>query len=125
MKNTSKVSPSIILSLSALLSFQVFAGTKSTYNVSATATSISGSFGSARNSSDTKQTLHIGDTGTTATIWARNSAGTIKSCTTNNAAHLAALRSATSNSYLLASHSSGKCTYVNVYKGSLFAPKVL
>ncbi|WP_444994642.1 hypothetical protein [Aliikangiella sp. IMCC44359] len=125
MKNINKVASSIILSASALLSLQTFAGTKSTYNVTATATTISGSFGSARNSADNTQILHVGDTGAVATIWARNAAGVVKSCTTSNPQHLAALRSGTSNSYLIASHSSGSCTYVNVYKGSLFAPKVL
>lgn len=125
MKSIRKTSLSIALTVCALVSSQAFAGTKSTYNVYNSATSISGSFGSARNSADTSQTLHIGDTGSIATIWSRTSSGSIKSCTTNNAAHLAALRSATSNSYLIANHSGGTCTYVNVYKGSLFAPKEL
>ncbi|TQV87614.1 hypothetical protein [Aliikangiella coralliicola] len=125
MKNISKKSLSILVSLSAVVSLQAFAGTKSTYNVTATNTTIAGSFGSARNSADNVQVLHIGDTGSIATIWARNAAGDIRSCTTNNAGHLAALRSATSNSYLISSHSGGTCNTVRVYKGSLFAPKEL
>lgn len=107
----------------AFISIEAFAGTKTDFPVSSSATHIGGSFGSARNSADTSQVLHVGDTGSLITIWSRDAAGTVITCTTNNAAFMSALRSATSNSYAYISHSAGSCTYVNVYKGSMFAPK--
>jgi len=112
-----------IFSVVSLGSIEAHAGTKSSYPVTVTTTYIRGSFGSARNSADTSQTIHIGDQTTSITIWARDAVGTVKSCSTNNPASMAALRGASSNSYLYTNYSAGVCNSLYVYKGSLFEPK--
>ncbi len=120
-----KISTAAILTILSATSFQSFAGTKSNYSVSNSATHIRGAFGTARNSADTKQALHIGDRGTVVTVWSRTTAGVVKSCTTSDATLMRVLRNATSNSYIYVNVKAGKCTRANVYRGSLFAPKVL
>ncbi len=120
-----KLSTAAILTILSATSFQSVAGTKSNYSVSNSATHIRGAFGTARNSADIRQTLHIGDRGTVVTVWSRTAAGVVKSCTTSNATVMKVLRHATSNSYIYVNIKAGKCTRANVYRGSLFAPKVL
>ena len=123
MKLIYKLSMFSVLAASSLVSTNILAGAKEDHKVQVTRQFIIASMGDARNSSDGVQSIHIEDGGNYNTIWATTASGRTASCTTDNAEHLAALRSASSDSYIVAQYRSGVCTIVKVYKGSQYAPK--
>ncbi|MBQ4810823.1 hypothetical protein A7985_10265 [Pseudoalteromonas luteoviolacea] len=99
-------------------SLSAHAGYKQTGNVEVSSTTIKGSFGSARNSSDSKQILSISDYGNFVLIFAKNSAGSIKTCTTSDQTKKEQLRGATSDSYLIIGLSGSTCSSVYVDNSS-------
>jgi hypothetical protein len=109
----------------------VAAGYKLESEVKVTATSASGSIGSARNSADTKQYIQCSISGTssskTVSCAASDSAGNFFSCTGNsNADHLAAAVAAIgSNSKVIVyGTNGGACTQIISYNGSQHKPAV-
>lgn len=98
----------------------VSAGYKITVPVSVYSTSFTGAMGSARNSADSLQYLFCRDNGTNAFCGARDSAGTSKSCTTTNPAHLNIIRSMVGTSRLGISFSGGICTSMYQVNGSYY-----
>lgn len=104
-----------------VLSTSAFAGYKLAVPVSVTSTSFTGSYGSARNSSDSYQWLFCRDNGTSAYCGARDSAGTAKSCTTTNPDHLNIIRSMVDTSRIgVTFNSSGTCTSLYQVNGSYY-----
>ncbi len=76
------------------------------------------------NTPDVVQYLYCESQGTSARCVARNLAGLVRTCSTANPAHLAAIHSIGTDSYLLFSwNAAGQCTNVNVRNGSLTVPK--
>lgn len=112
-------------SLFSALSFSAtsLAGHKATHNVIVNNTSISGSFGSARNSADSVQYIASLDRGTYMVVMAKSAAGVSKSCTTKKPTHFEQLRALGSDSFLYVSVSGSTCTNVDIQNSSSFAPK--
>lgn len=112
------------LTLSFAVTSNVFAGTKGTYNVSVSATSFSGSLGSARNSADTSQQIGCwAYSSGNGFCYGKDSSGATASCATSDAAMLASIKSVKGDSYVRVNYSSGACTNVFVSNFSSFAPK--
>ena len=113
----------------AALGGVAYAGFKQEQNVSVTATTASGSIGTARNSADTVQFIKCTIQGFTASnsvfCSARNSAGTSFSCTANGNATLAnAVAAIGVGSRLFIVQSGGACTQIDVTNGSDWKPAV-
>jgi hypothetical protein len=101
------------------------AGIKVSYPVVIAGDYFQGAIGTARNSADSNQYLLCQDHGSYANCKARNTSGTIKSCTTTNANHLNTIRGiGDSSAVRVYFNSSANCTKVVVYQGSYFEPKV-
>jgi len=85
-----------------------------------------GSLGTARDSADLNQMIGCLSQGSSATCWATNAAGTTVSCSTANAADLAAIHSMNGDSYLLFAweNGTGNCEWVYVRNQSNYAPKL-
>jgi hypothetical protein len=105
------------------LSSASFAGHKATHNVMVSDQYISGSFGTARNSSDSVQFIASLDRGSYMIVWAKSAAGKSKQCTTKNPTHISQLRALGSDSFLHVSLSGSTCTKIDVQNSSSFAPK--
>lgn len=112
-----------ILGIATLASLEAHAGAKFNYPIQVSNTYIEGGTGTARNSTDASQYLYISDFSNTMSITAQNSAGLLKTCTTNDPTYMSALRGATTDVYLRTFISAGVCTNMSVYKGSIFEPK--
>ncbi len=103
----------------------VFAGSKSTQNVSVGASTFGGSLGSARNSADNLQQIGCYfDSAGTGNCYGRDSVGTTKACSTNAAALLTVIRSIKGDSYMLVRFTGGTCTSIRVSNFSSFKPKI-
>jgi hypothetical protein len=77
------------------------------------------------NTPDVVQYLYCESQGNNAFCAARNLAGLVRTCSTANPAHLAAIHSIGTDSYLLFRwNAAGQCTAVSVRNGSLTVPKV-
>jgi hypothetical protein len=114
----------------ALLGTGALAGSKSnpTVVVDTVVREAFGSLGSARNSADAVQ--YIGCTvvssaaSTSVSCTARNSAGTIGSCTSTNATLVDAARNLDGDAYIYFSwDAGGSCTLLSVAKSSVYTPK--
>lgn len=113
-----------ILGLAIVLSGTAFAGLKGTYNVVTTASSFSGSLGSARNSADAIQYIGCRDQQTVAYCYARDAVGVSKSCTTTNPTHLAMIRGWTDSTYVRINfNTAGTCTNILQSAFSQLEPK--
>ncbi|TPV96903.1 MAG: hypothetical protein B7733_02330 [Myxococcales bacterium FL481] len=99
------------------------AGLKGSYPVTVSANSFRGSLGSARNSADAVQYIGCRDHGNVAWCYGRNAAGTVASCSTANAQHLAVVRGLTESSYLSVDFSAGTCTSMFQSNFSQLEPK--
>ena len=76
------------------------------------------------NTPDPVQYIFCESQGTSANCQARNLAGLVRSCSTANPAHLAAIHSIGTDSFLLFRwNAAGQCTAVSVRNGSLTVPK--
>jgi len=78
----------------------------------------SGALGSALHSADATQFIGCYTTGTSVFCQARNTAGTLVSCATSNAAHIEAVKSMGDDSRLFVRYDGGTCTSVIVYNHS-------
>ena len=112
------------------LSLPVYAGYKSTSNVSIGSNYASGALGTARNSSDTKQQigcrvdLYAYST-PTMFCYARNSSGTSKTCTTDDPGLIDLFHALNGDSVLYFEVDSyGSCSRIRVTNASEFEPKV-
>jgi len=77
------------------------------------------------NTPDSTQFIFCVSQGTSANCLARDLAGLVRSCSTANPAHLAAIHSIGTSSFLLFQwNEAGQCTSVTVRTGSLTVPKV-
>ena len=77
------------------------------------------------NTPDPMQFLFCESQGNSARCQARNLAGLVRTCSTANPAHLAAIHSIGTDSFLLFRWNAvGQCTSVSVRNGSLTVPKV-
>ena len=116
-----------------LVGRKAVAGLKSTATVSISGTttgSAEGSTGSARNSSN--NTEYIGcqvvalDSGPWMSCYAKNSAGTFRSCMSSSSAYMANARALSGDVYIYFSwDSAGSCNNVTIDHASDNAPKVL
>ena len=121
MKKLSLITVALLVSIT--VSGFAFAGYKITVPVTVTASSFTGSYGSARNSADALQYLFCRDDGTSAFCGARDSSGVTKSCTTSNAAHLNIIRGMVDTSRVGVSfNTSGTCTSIYQVNGSYYEP---
>lgn len=120
------VSVACILLSPVLVSTNAFAGYKYSAPVQVDSTSISGSFGAARNSASPREHLYFVDYGNRINVVATDAAGITKGCTMRTEPLLTQLRSAQSDSQITVGwDSSGACTYVFVNSGSSQQPKAL
>jgi hypothetical protein len=77
------------------------------------------------NTPDLIQFIFCESQGTSANCQARNLAGLVRTCSTANPAHLAAIHSIGTDSFLVFRwNAAGQCTAVSVRNGSLTVPKV-
>ncbi len=115
------------------LGHEVRAGEKSTFAVTVDTTNreFGGAMGSARNSSNSTERLYCSiNSSSTGSVYgtchARNAAGTSVSCTTTNSTLLDTIRAIGSDSYLsIIYDTSGACSAIRLYQGSMYAPKAL
>lgn len=102
------------------------AGLKLTLPVTITATSVYGSFGTARNSTNAIEYLYYFDYGTSVRVFARDAVSASASCVTTNPTHLAIMRGAADSSYFyVIFDDTGQCTSISHGNGSVMEPKVL
>ncbi|MBN8468657.1 hypothetical protein JYJ95_19265 [Corallococcus exiguus] len=127
-----KKKTAIALGLAMLAgSTTAWAGKQSTvYTVviNPTANVIAGSFGNVRNSPDTVQSLDVGfQVGNGfyyAYIYATDVNGTTASCTTHNRDMIEVIKSASSDSFIMAYHDgAGTCTNIEMRNASYLEPK--
>jgi len=117
--------------LGAALAFGIgantYAGTHTMFQVTINAAAMvaTGDVSFVHNTPDVIQYLYCESQGTNAFCAARDLAGLVRSCSTANPAHLAAIHSIGTDSYLLFRwNAAGQCTSVTVRNGSLTVPKV-
>lgn len=87
-----------------------------------------GSMGSARNSGDNNQyigcTVNTSGSTPTGNCYARNAAGTLKTCTTTNFYYVEQMKSLASDSYIYFGwNASGQCTTLSIGTMSSYEPK--
>jgi hypothetical protein len=127
------IAGTMMAAASVSYAYHAHAGTKADYNVviNTAARTFNGATSTVRNSPDSAQLLYCqtfaASNGTqSATCYARNTALTTVSCSTSSTTLLTAIRSINADSYVsIAYDSAGSCTQVNVWRGSILAPKAL
>ena len=79
---------------------------------------VTGAMGYVRHTSDSSQFIGCYSTGYSASCQARDTAGTLVTCYTNNANHLEAIKSIGDDSRIYFRYDGGSCTNVYVYNYS-------
>jgi len=83
-----------------------------------------GDVGFVHNTPDAIQFIFCDSQGSTAFCQARNLAGLVRSCSTANPAHLAAIHAIGTDSHVVFRwNAAGQCTSISVRNGSLTVPK--
>jgi hypothetical protein len=114
----------------SVLAGTALAGTKSSFPVTIDDTTrlASGSLGSARNSADNTQYIQCFTAtlpGKTGYCEARNSLGTTRGCTTNNADFFLNIVGLNDESFVrFGWDTNGTCTFLLIQKSSVYAPKL-
>ena len=107
-----------------LLSSHAFAGQKWFNAVLIGTNNFQGTLGYTRNTADNVQYIGCTDYGNSVVCRARNLAGTTRSCSSNNPAHIAAVRGINGDSNIYVSiDSSGRCSSMIIRHTSQDAPK--
>ena len=117
------ISAAIALGIGA----SAYAGTHTMIPVTINAAAMvaNGDVSFVHNTPDVSQYLYCESQGANAFCAARDLAGLVRTCSTANPAHLAAIHSIGTDSYLLFRwNAAGQCTAVTVRNGSLTVPKV-